>query len=351
MIAAVASSAHAEDGPVYKLDFAFPLKGAAPSWDYLTLDPGRSRLFLGRRAAGVTVYDIRAGAVVGQVANSAGANAATLVPEFGRGYTTNVDGTTTVFDLVTLKAIDRIKLGDDADAAFYDPATRQLVFTMGDSHQLTFVDAKSAIVTGRLHMAAEELEGVVPDGKGALFVVERDLGKVAEVNAATRTLVREWPLANCDLPTGAAMDQAAGRLFLGCKGEKPVLTVLDVVSGRIVAQLPIGRGNDGVVYDPGTRRVYTSNGVDGNIVIFDQLGPDSYKLSQAVTTRPMARTMAFDPKTRKIYTMTAEGMVDPAKPVNRRAGAFYPNTYFDDTFVLLEYGPHAAGPTAKPAED
>lgn len=351
MIAALAGSAHAEGGSVYKLDLAFPLKGAAPSWDYLTFDPVRSRLYLGRRAAGVTVYDTRARAVVGQVENSAGANVATLAPEFGRGYTTNGDGTTTVFDLDTFKAIDRIKLGDDADAAFYDPATRQLVFTMGDSHQLTFVDAKSASVTGRLHMAAAELESVVPDGKGLLFVVERDLGKVAEVNAATRTLVREWPLANCALPTGAALDPASDRLFLGCKGEKPVLTILDVVSGRIVAQLPIGRGNDGVVYDPGTRRVYTSNGVDGNIVIFDQLGPDSYKLSQAVTTRPMARTMAFDPKTGKIYTMTAEGMVDPAKAVNRRAGAFYPNTYFDDTFVLLEYGPHSAGPAAKPAED
>ncbi len=110
--------------------------------------------------------------------------------------------------------------------------------------------------------------------------------------------------------------------------------------------MEIGRGNDGVVYDPDTRRVFTSNGVEGNIVIYDQKGPDSYVLSQAVTTRPIARTMAIDPKTKKIYTMTAEGMVDPAKPVNRRAGAFYPNTFFDDTFTLLEFGPHAPGPAA-----
>src|SRR5579859_2952719 len=124
MIAVLAGSTHAESGSVYKLDVAFPLKGAAPSWDYLSFDPVRSRLYLGRRTAGVTVYDARAGAVVGQVENSAGANAATLAPEFGRGYTTNGDGTTTVFDLDSLKAIDRIKLGEEADAAFYDPATR-----------------------------------------------------------------------------------------------------------------------------------------------------------------------------------------------------------------------------------
>jgi hypothetical protein len=347
----LASASIAKEDPVYKLDAVVQLKGPAPSWDYLTFDPERAYLFLGRRAAGVTVYDVRARKVVGQVENSTGANAAALVPEFGRGYTTNGDGSTTIFDLATLKAIDRIKLGGGADAAFYDPATKQLAFTMGDVHELTFVDAKTGAVTGRLHMNAEELEGVAPDGKGILYVVERDVGKVAKVDAATHTLLTVWPIEGCDLPTGVAFDSASSRLFLGCKGERPVLTVLDVTNGRVVARMEIGRGNDGVVYDPQTHRVYTSNGVDGNIVIFDQLGPNTYKLSQAITTRPIARTMALDPMTKRIYTMTAEGMVDPAKKINRRAGAFYPNTFFDDTFTLLEYGLHERGPAGEAGDE
>lgn len=333
-------------GAIYRLDSVVALKGARPSWDYLTFDAARGYLFLGRRAAGVTIYDVAAHKVVGQVERSQGANAATLVPEFGRGYTANGDGSTTVFDLTSFKAIDRIKLGGAADAAFYDPATKQLAFTRGDEHELTFVDAKTGKVTGRLHMEAEELEGVAPDGKGGLYVIERDLAKIAKVDAAAHRVVAEWPIAKCELPTGLAMDHAAGRLFIGCKGERPVLTVMDAADGVVKAQMEIGRGNDGVVYDPDTRRVFTSNGIDGNIVIFDQKGPDIYVLAQAVTTRPIARTLTIDPKTKKIYTMTAEGMVDPAKPVNRRAGAFYPNTFFDDTFTLLEFGPHEPGPAA-----
>ena len=338
-VCAAAASAQAAGALVYKLSFVQFLKGSAPSWDYLTVDSGRSLLFLGRRAAGVTVYDTRAHAVVGSVENSAGANDATLVPEFGRGYTTNGDGSTTVFDLATFKAIARIKIGEDADAAFYDPATRQLAFTLGDAHSLLFMDAKSATITGKLELPGHELEGVAPDGKGALFVVERDIAKVAKVDSAGHALISELPLPNCELPTGVALDRERKRLFLGCKGDHPVLTVVDTETGKVVAQPEIGRGNDGVVYDPATRRVYTSNGVDGNIVIFDQKSADSYVLAQAVTTRPIARTMAFDPTTLKIYTMTAEGYVDPAKKVNRRAGAFYPNTYFDDTMTLLEYSP------------
>jgi WD40 repeat protein len=325
---------------IYRLDSVTSLKGARPAWDYLTFDAARSYLFIGRRTAGITVYDVKAKRVVGQIARAEGANIATLVPEFGRGYTANDDGSTTVFDLASLKTLDRIKLGEGADAAFYDPTTKQLAFTMGDSQQLTFVDAKTAKVTGHVHLDAEEIEGVAPSGDGMLYVALRDKNAVAKVDARSHAVVAQWPVANCEAPTGVAFDPASRRLFVGCKGEHPVLSVLDVADGRLAAQLEIGRGNDTVRFDPETRKVFTSNGVEGNMVIFDQLGPDQYRLFQALTTRPIARTMAIDPTTKKLYTVTAEGMVDPAKPVNRKAAPFYPNLYFDDTFVLLEYGLH-----------
>ncbi len=113
--------------------------------------------------------------------------------------------------------------------------------------------------------------------------------------------------------------------------------MLDAASGKVVATPLIGRGNDGVVFDPETHKVYASNGVDANIVIYDQVDPNTYKLEAAVGTRPLARTMALDPASKKVYTVTAEGMVDPAQPVNRAAAPFYPNRYFDDTFTLLTY--------------
>jgi DNA-binding beta-propeller fold protein YncE len=329
--------AHAAPG--YHLESAAVLPGASPSWDYVTVDSARSYLFLGRRASGVTVYDAASRKVVGQIAQSEGADIAALVPEVDRGYTANEDGSTTVFQLSSLKTLERVKLGEAADAAFYEPATDQLVFTLGDSRELVFLDARTARPTGRLHLDSEELEAAAADGRGFVYVNERDRNRLAKVDARTRTLVAEWPLPGCEMPTGLAIDRASGRLFAGCKGDHPVLAIVDAGSGRVVATPPIGRGNDGVVYDPATHRVFTSNGVDGNLVVFDQLGPDAYRFAGALTTRPIARTMGFDPRTRKIYTMTAEGVVDPAKPVNKRAAEFYPNRYLDDTLTLLTYAP------------
>ena len=332
-------SAAAPAGPGYRLESAVALKGASPGWDYVTVDPGRSYLFLGRRAEGVTVYDAAAGRVVATIENSKAANIAALVPEADRGYTANEDGTTTVFQLSTLKTLDRIKLGEAADSAFYEPVTGQLAFTLGDTKELVFVAAKTGAITGRLPMGAEELEGATADGKGFLYVNERDKNRVAKVDARRRKVVATWPVTGCVMPTGMAIDRAAMRLFIGCKGAHPVLAVMNARTGKVVAAPEIGRGNDGVVYDPGARRVFTSNGLDGNIVVYDQKGPDAYSFAGAITTRPIARTMALDPKTRKIYTVTAEGMVDPAKPVNKRAGSFYPNHYFDDTYTVLTYAP------------
>ena len=129
----VAFAAAVQAQQFYHLESAVTLKGAAPDWDYVTLDPARGYLFIGRRGDGVTVFDVHAKKAVRNIDTSEDANAIAVIPEFDRGYTINGDGTTTVFQLSTLKSIDRIKIGEDADSAFYDPVTKQLAFTMGDS--------------------------------------------------------------------------------------------------------------------------------------------------------------------------------------------------------------------------
>jgi DNA-binding beta-propeller fold protein YncE len=104
-----------------------------------------------------------------------------------------------------------------------------------------------------------------------------------------------------------------------------------------VAESTIGRGNDQVIFDPESKKIYTSNGFDATLVIIQQVDANTYKLSEAATTRPYARTMALDPINKKIYLTTAEGTVDVSKKWKSETAPFYPNTYFKDTFTLLTY--------------
>src|SRR5437764_7021045 len=127
----------------YRLESAVVLKSAEPDWDYVTFEPKRGYLFIGRRGEGVVVYDIKSKKAVRTLDKSERAGAIVLVPEFDRGYTANEDGTSTVFQLSSLKTIDRVKFGEDSDSGFYDPVTKKIAFTMGDSGAVAFVDAKT----------------------------------------------------------------------------------------------------------------------------------------------------------------------------------------------------------------
>ena len=336
-LVAFAAAAPASAAPVFRLSSQLVLPGKSPSWDHLSFEAKRGYLFVGRRRGGVTVVDSRTNRVVGAIANSKDANIALLVPELDRGYTANEDGSTTIFRLSTLKTLERVHLGEAADSAFYDPVTRQVVFTFGDTKELIYLDPHTNRAVARVSMPSEELEAVAMGGDGTLWVNERDVNKVAHVDNRTHRLIAEYDLPGCTMPSGLDIDAANKRLFVGCKSDKPVLAVVDTGSGRVVATLEIGRGNDGVVYDAANHRILTSNGVEGNVVIVDQANADSYKFGGAITTRPLARTLAYDPATRRLFTMTAEGFVDPAKKRNLRAGTFYPNGYYDDSFVLLTY--------------
>jgi DNA-binding beta-propeller fold protein YncE len=323
--------------PFYQLESALTIKSPnAPSWDYLTYDSSRDCLYIARRDDGILIYDAKAKKITGAIENSKGGNSTVLVPEFDRGYVINQDGTTTIFQLSTLKTLERASFGENADNGFYDPATKQILVTQGDSSQATFLDAKTGKVTGVLKIDSESLEGTAPDGEGSYYMALRDRDKVIKIDARNHTLVGEWKIGNHVKPNGVAYDAMNKRLFVSTRGDNPALLVYDT-TGKILAEPTIGRGNDQVIFDPEAKKIYTSNGFDGTLVIIDQVDANTYQLAEAVTTRPYARTMALDPQTKTVYLTTAEGTVDPSKKQRPEVAPFYPNKYFKDTFTLLTY--------------
>jgi len=336
---AVLSAAAVQAQPFYRLESALTIPSpTAPSWDYLTYDSSRDVLYIARRDDGILIYDAKAKKITGALPESQGGNSTVLVPELDRGFVVKQDGTLLIFQISTYRKIGSVSTGDNADNAFYDPATQQLLVTQGDSSQVTFVDAKAGAVTGVLKIDSESIEGSVSDGAGIFYTALRDRNKVIKIDARAHTLVAEWQVGNHIKPNGVAYDVANHRLFVSTRGDNPALLVYDP-SGKIVAEPAIGRGNDQVIFDPAAKKIYTANGFDGTVVILNQVDADTYKLAEAPTTRPYARTMALDPKTKTIYLTTAEGTVDPAKKVKTEVGPFYPNKYFKDTFTLLTYSP------------
>src|SRR5262249_5676059 len=232
----------AEAQRFYRLESAVTLKGAAPNWDYVTFEAARSYLYIARREDGVTVYDVNAKRVVREI-NAARANATPLVRKFDRGYTANEDGTATAFQLSSLNAVKRIKLAEGGDSAVYEPVTKQVAFTAGDSKEIVFLDPRSDAVVGRLPLESAKLEHPTADGQGNVFVAQRDRDCVVRIDTKLRKPTAEWKTQACEEPNGLAFDPVHKRLFVGCrgKGKSPVLAGLDPDTGKVVATIEIGR--------------------------------------------------------------------------------------------------------------
>jgi len=88
------------------------------------------------------------------------------------------------------------------------------------------------------------------------------------------------------------------------------MMVVDADNGRVVARLPIGKGSDAVAFDPKRKRVFSSNGADGTISVYQQTSPDAYTALAPVPTAVSGRTMDVDSETGRLFVAAAD--TDPS---------------------------------------
>src|SRR6202162_505323 len=117
--------------------------GGEGGWGYPSADPVSHRLFISR-GTHIMVVDAD-GTVVGDIPNLQGTHGAQLVPELGRGFSSNGrSNSVTIFDLKTLAPISEVKLlaADGPDGFMYDPASKNVFVFNARSHDATRSEAR-----------------------------------------------------------------------------------------------------------------------------------------------------------------------------------------------------------------
>jgi DNA-binding beta-propeller fold protein YncE len=275
--------------------------GGDGRWDYVTLDSVYHRLFIARQTR-VMVVDPGSGRLLGEIPGLDGAHGVALAYPAGHGFATSGhDGSVIMFDLRTLRVLQRTRAGDDADAILYDPATRRVVSLNGDANTAGVIDPESGRLLATIPLGGKPEFGVAA-GDGRLYANIEDSAQVAEIDPQAGRVLRRWPLAPCTEPTGLAIDRAHHLLFSGCHNK--VMAISDYKAGRLVGQVPIGGGVDGDAFDPATQLAFSSNG-EGSITVVHEDSPTRFHVVGTVATRRGARTMALDERTHRIYTVTA----------------------------------------------
>jgi DNA-binding beta-propeller fold protein YncE len=283
--------------------------GGDGGWDYLAFDGTSSRLFISR-GTHVSVVDTTKDAVVGDIPNTPGVHGIAIARGIHRGFTSNGrENTVTIFNLDTLKEIDRVKVGKNPDAIIYDRASSRVFTFNGGSENATAIDAATGKVLGSVELGGKP-EYAVTDNSGTIFVNIEDKSQIVAFGSLDLTIKNRWSISPGEEPSGLAFDPTAHRLFSVCSNQKMV--VIDSLNGRVIATPAIGKGPDAAAFDRKAGLAFSSNGQDGTLTVIREESSSKFAVVDTVQTKRGARTMALDTKTGNVYLATADFLPTPA---------------------------------------
>jgi len=296
-----------QNGAGYKVETRYPVPGNG-GFDYVTIDSAARRLYLSHGTQ-VDVVDADSGKLIGTIPDTPGVHGIAIASEFKHGFTSNGrENKVSMFDLNTLQLINKIDVGKGPDGIYYDPETKRVFTNNHGSHDISVIDAKSGQVIGTVKIDGDGEEAVITDG--FIYVNSEDTNEVVAFDPKSLAVKNRFPIGVAKTPTGLAYDAKNKRLFIGCRND-PKMVVMDAASGKVINSFPIGRGVDYASFDPQSKLIFFSCG-EGVLNIFHQKSADDYEDAGAVKTQPSAKTMAFDPKTRKVFLTAAEYLETPA---------------------------------------
>lgn len=277
--------------------------GGSGGWDYLAFDAPSRHLFVSRSDR-VLVIDVDAGKKIGTITGTAGVHGIALADDLHRGFVSDGrSASVTVFDLASLKTVATITgTGQNPDAILYDGASHHVLTFNGKSASASVIDPAKNAVIGSIALPGKP-EFAVADGAGLVYVNIEDKSELAQLDSLHDKVLQVWPLAPCESPSGLAIDNQHHRLFAVC--DNRTMTVLDALDGHHVADVPIGDGPDGVVFDPAEAMLYSANGESGTITAVHEDDPDHYRVTATIPTQVSARTLALDPKLHRLYLSAA----------------------------------------------
>src|SRR6266566_7274061 len=324
MVAAAALAAP----PTYKVVNKIKVGGGV-RWDYAYVDSANHRLYVSHGTQ-TEVIDTSTDKLVGTIPDTKGVHGIAVANDLGRGYTSDGgDNDVTVFDLKTLKVLSKVKTGQNPDAIIYEPVSHRVFAFNGRSKDATAIDAKTGeVITASIPVGGKP-EFAQIDGKGHIYANIEDKNEIIEIDAKNALVARRYSIAPCDSPSGLAIDPK-GRLYSVC--ENKIMIVSDPSSGKVLANVPIGAGDDGVAFDDGY--AFSANGADGTITMVGETSPGKFTPVATIQTTRGARTIASDQKAHKLYLPAAEyGPAGDSK--DGKKGRPQP---LPDTFQILVVG-------------
>ena len=298
-VAAAAVSRQDSGRPLpLKLVANVPLPGPSNRFDYTSLDPTTSRLYIAHMNAGeLLVFDIHKRRVVKAIP-APGVHGVIAVPQIHRVYASATDARQLLtIDSRTGRVLNRAPAGEYPDGLVYDPAVRH-VFVSDESGgiEAVFDAAGRRIATVQLGGDAGNVQ--YDPGSGRVLADVQSRNQVAVIDPRSNRVVRRVGLPGCDHPHGLNVDAPRRLAFVACDGNARLLT-LDLETMKVVGSMQVGESPDVLAFDTSLRRLYVA-AESGVVTVAAERGRRLAKLGQG-RLASSAHTVAVDPATHLVY--------------------------------------------------
>jgi DNA-binding beta-propeller fold protein YncE len=309
--------------------------GGEGGFDYVNADSAGRRLYMarsGKTNPRLLAFDLDTLKPAGEI-DGIGAHGAVVDPVSHHGFASSKP--ITMFDATAMTTIKPITVDGNPDGLTFDPSTRRVYVLSHAAPGITAIDAADGTVAGTIDLGAAP-EQTVGDGKGHLYVDLEDKDAVGVVDTKTLAVTARYPLGDKHTPAGLAMDTKSRVLFVACRNPA-TLVMMNADTGAVLDTIPIGLGNDGVVFNPATREAFASQG-DGTLAVVKENSPTRFALEQTLPTQSGAKTLTLDTKTGHIFLIAAEYGPVPADAPPLSNGRIARGPMLPDSFTILEVG-------------
>ena len=278
-----------------------PLTGRASRFDYQSFDPLAGRLYIAHLGDSMmTVFDVKAQKVVGDVKDLKNVHGVLAVPELHRVYASATGSNElAVIDDQTLQIIARIPTGNYPDGIAYASAEKKLYVSNKNGKSDTVIDAVTIKAIGTIALNAEAGNSQYDSVLDRIFVAVGGVNQLVEIDPKADKVIERYPLTDCKGAHGLYIDTKSDSAFVACE-DNSKLAVFDLKAKKLSAIYDVGKGPDVLAFDSNLRRLYVS-AESGSVTIFEVKNDGKLETLGNGYYAPKAHSVAVDSSTHRVY--------------------------------------------------
>ncbi len=281
-------------------------------FDYLAIDYDDHYLLSAHLGAGLLyVVDLRTNALVKAIPGVPGIEGLAYIPEGRKVYTSNWhENAIGVVDLAQMAVVKRLPTAEKPDGIAYAAPFHKAYVSNERAKAESVIDVGTDTIAKVLRFDSETGVPQYDPVSRKVFVNLQDRNTLAVIDPATDTVVDTYPVDGCRENHGMAIDPGRRRAFLSCEGND-TLTVFDLDAHKAIAHLPMAKGADVVMLDPGLARIYVACS-SGAISVFQMDDPTHFRKLADVPVEPKIHSLAVDRRTHRVYVPAEQEKGRPA---------------------------------------